>query len=110
MRYAPDSSCGKVDLAGIGLRIIDDRRNRLGCKRWVSKDDWGLPGDARNRRDVTDEIEIELAVEGGVDCVRRPDQKECITISGRIHDGLGSDIGTGARSIFDNKWLAKTLR
>src|SRR5262249_12646302 len=38
--------------------------------RWICQHGLGLPRDARNRCDIADEIEIELLVERGVDCVR----------------------------------------
>src|ERR1700730_8055516 len=82
MRYAPDSRLGKVDLAWVSLCIIDDLRNSLGGERCVREHDLRLPGDARNWRDIADEIEIELSVEAGIDCVRRPDQKERIAVRG----------------------------
>src|ERR1700730_4047001 len=110
MRYAPDSRLGKVDLAWVSLCIIDDLRNSLGGERCVREHDLRLPGDASNWRDIADEIEIELSIDAGIVCVRRPHQKVRIAIRGRIHASLGSDIGAGARSIFFNKWLAKTLR
>ena len=57
-----------------------------------------------------DEIEIELVVEGGVTRVRRRGYKERIAIRGRTHDRLGTDIAAGSRSVFDDEWLAETLR
>ena len=70
----------------------------------------GTRHDARDRRDVADEIEIELVVERRVDRVRRTDQKECIAVGGRTHDRLGADIAAGARPVLDDEWLAEPLR
>ena len=58
-----------VDLARIGLGIGDELGNRLGRNRWIHHHDMGRADDARDRRDVADEIEIELVVERRVDRV-----------------------------------------
>src|SRR5262245_1218716 len=75
MTYAPRPRRGHVDFAWIGLRVIDELRNRLGGERWICQHGLGLLRDARNRGDIVDEIEIELLAERGVDCVRRADEK-----------------------------------
>ena len=58
-----------VDLARIGLGIGDELGNRLGRNRWVDHHDEGTADDARDRRDVADEIVIEFLVERRVDRV-----------------------------------------
>src|SRR5262245_27519632 len=82
MTYGPDPGRGRVDLAGIGLCIVDEGRNRFGWKRWIGQHGLRLPSDTRHARDVADEIEIELSVACGVDCVSRTDQKERIAVRG----------------------------
>ena len=69
-----------------------------------------LADDARDRRDVADEIEIELFVQRRVDRVRRSDQEERVAIGGRTHDRLGGDIAAGTRPVLDDEWLAEPLR
>ena len=64
-----------VDLARIGLGIGDELGNRLGRNRWIHHHDKGHAADACDRRDVADEIEIELVIERRVDRVRRTDQR-----------------------------------
>ena len=63
----PDAGRRHVDLAGIALGIGDEFGNRLGRNRWIHQHDNGLADKARDRRDVSDEIEIELVIERGVD-------------------------------------------
>ena len=63
-----------VDLARIGLGIGDELGNGLGRNRWIDHHDIGHADDACDRRDVADEIEIELVVERRVDRVRRTAQ------------------------------------
>ena len=70
----------------------------------------GTRHDARDRRDVADEIEIELVVERRVDRVRRADQEERVAVRRRAHDRLGGDIAAGARPVLDDEWLAEPLR
>ena len=72
--------------------------------------DKGAADDARDRRDVADEIEIELVVERRVDRVRRTDQEERVAVRRRTHDRLGGDIAAGARPVLDDEWLAEPLR
>ena len=64
----------------------------------------------RDRRDVADEIEIEIVVERRVDRDRSGDQEERIAVRGRAHDRLGADIAAGARPVLDDEWLAEPLR
>ena len=70
----------------------------------------GHADDARDRRDVADEIEIELVVERRVDRVGRTDQEERIAVRRRTHDRLGGDIAAGARPVLDDELLAEPLR
>ena len=70
----------------------------------------GHADDARDRRDVADEIEIELVVERRVDRVRRIDQEQRVAVRRRTHDRLGADIAAGARPVLDDEWLAEPLR
>src|SRR5262245_2025541 len=73
-------------------------------------DDIRRPHDACDRRDVTDEVEIELVVESRVDRVRRTDHEEGIAVRRRTHAHFGADIGTCARSVFYDELLAESLR
>ena len=73
-------------------------------------DDIGLANDARDRRDVADEIEIELVVERRVDRVRRAGHEKRVSVRRRTHDRLGGDIGTSTRPVLDDELLAEPLR
>ena len=64
----------------------------------------------RDRRDVADEIEIELVVKRRVDRVRGADQKKRVAVRGRPHDRLGGDIAAGSRPVLNDEWLAEPLR
>src|SRR5215475_14920967 len=66
--------------------------------------------EARDRRDVTYEIEVESLIERGVNGVRGKGQKERIAIRSRSHDGLGGDVGARTRAVLDDKLLPKSLR
>ncbi len=50
-----------VDPARISLGIGNELGNGPGWNRWVHHDDIWLAADGRHRRDVTDEIEIDLS-------------------------------------------------
>src|SRR5258708_5915914 len=73
-----------IELAGIRLGIGDEFGDRLRRKRWMHLHAVMLVADARNRRDVTDEIVFELLVERRVDRVRYVDQKQRIAIGGLL--------------------------
>ena len=60
-----------VDFARIGFGVGDELRNGLGGTDGLTTITNGNAEDARDRRDVADEIEIELVVERRVDRVSR---------------------------------------
>jgi hypothetical protein len=110
MAYAPRSSRGHVDLARISFGVSNEFRDCLGRHGWIDHHDKGGAGNARDRRDVADEIIIEIAIERSVGRIIRTGEKERIAVRGRLHDRLGADIVGGAGPVFDNKRLTKTLR
>ena len=99
-----------VDLARIGLGVGDELGNRLAGTDGFTTMTLGIAHDARDRRDVADEIEIELVVERRVDRVRRNDQEKRVAVRRRTHDRLGGDIAAGAGPVLDDEWLAEPLR
>ena len=104
-----DAARSIADLAGIGLHVADELGDGLRRKRWIDLHDERVADDARDRRDVADEVEIELVVEGGVDRIRRRDEQQRIAIRRRTDGGFGGDIGGCARPVFDDKLLAEPL-
>src|SRR5258708_20984896 len=81
-----------IELAGIRLGIGDEFGDRLRRKRWMHLHAVILVADARNRRDVTDEIVFELLVERRVDRVRYVDQEQRIAIGGGVHPQTGGGV------------------
>src|SRR5262249_30102557 len=61
MVRAPDAGRRHSELVGIGLGVSDELGNRLGRNRWVHHHGETALGDARDRRDVADEIETGAA-------------------------------------------------
>ncbi len=61
-------------------------------------------------RDIADEIEIELLVERRIDGVWRTNQKQRVTVGGRMHDCFGGCIAAGARPVLDDERVAEPLR
>src|SRR6059058_1040502 len=72
--------------------------------------DVGPNGDARDRRDIADEIETELVVECRVDGVRGAAKKESVAVWRRTHDRLSAQTAASTHSIFDHEWLAEPFR
>jgi hypothetical protein len=94
----------------LALGVGDELWNRFGRNRRVHHHDEGTSDDARHRRDVTDEIEIELVVVRRVDRVERTGQEKRVAVGRGTNDGLGADIATATRSVVHNKLLAEPLR
>ena len=80
MRRAPVAGRRHVDLARVGLGVGDELGNGLGRNRRIHLHDVGHAHDARDRRDVADEIEIELVVERRVDRVAATDQEQRVAV------------------------------
>ena len=106
----PDATRRHAELARICLGVGDELRNSCGRNRWVHHHDAGHDDNAGDRRDVTDEMEIQLVIERRVDRLCRTDREQRIAVGGREYDGLGGNVGTSARPVLDDEWLAKPLR
>jgi hypothetical protein len=72
--------------------------------------DIGKADDGRDRRDVVDEIEIELVIERRIARVRCSDKEESISVRRCPHDRLGSDVAASARAVLDDELLAEPFR
>src|ERR1700680_146348 len=107
MTRGPDSGGGHTNFAWIGHCVGDELENRVGRNGWVHLHDEGHAGNACNRRDVADEIEIKIVVERRIDRVRADDLEERIAIGRRPDDCLDGNIAAGTWPVFDNKWLAE---
>src|SRR5215831_10371717 len=110
MWSAPNATRCHIDLARIGLGIIDELRNRLGWNRGMNHHDVDRAQQACDRVNITNEIEIKLGIERRVNRVRRRDEKECVAVGGRPYDRLRAEIAAATRSVLDHEWLAKALR
>src|SRR5262249_29225021 len=99
-----------LTLPGFALAIGDKLGNRLGRNRWMRHHDEGVAADSCDRRDVANEIEIELVVERRVDRVRRACHEQRVAARRRPHARLRADIAAGARPVLDNELLTEPLR
>src|SRR5258706_11756007 len=84
--------------------------NAVGRKSWIYEHDEGRAEDARDRRDVTDEIEIELVVECRVDRIERAGEEQGIPVSRGAHDRFGADIAGGANPVLNDDLLSEAFR
>src|SRR5262245_49136589 len=110
MGWAYNGARRNVDFAWIGLSIGDELGDRLGRNRWMHHHDVGHDNNAGDRRDVADEIEVELVIECRVERVRRSGHKELIAVRECTHDGLRGDITARAWPVLDDELLAEPLR
>src|SRR5215471_208657 len=83
MGWASNGARRNVDFAWISLGISDELGDRLGRNRWMHHHDVGHDNNAGDRRDVADEIEVELVIECRVERVRRSGHKERIAVRER---------------------------
>src|SRR5215510_11407586 len=67
----------------------------------------GHAHDACDRRDVADDIEIELFIQRRVDRVRRGHQEKCVAVRWGTHDRFGADIGAATWAVFYDELLAE---
>src|SRR5215468_11312615 len=71
--------------------------------------DEACANDASDRRNVANEIEIELVVERRVSRVERTDREQRVAVGGGTHDRLGGDVAAGSRTVVDDERLTEPL-
>src|SRR5437763_1557592 len=99
-----------VDLGRTGFGIGDELGNGSSWHRWIDLHDVCGANGASDRRDVADEIEVELIVKLRVDLIRHADRYKRIAVTRRTHGRLGADISASSRPVLDDEWLAKPFR
>src|SRR5260221_865904 len=110
MRHGPAAGRSHVDLARIPLGVGNELRDRLGWNGWIDHHDIEGAANARDRRDIADEIEIELLAERRVHRVRHSDEQERIAVRRCPDDAFSADVAAGTRSVLNDKWLPEPLR
>src|SRR5215207_1143840 len=108
--YGSDASRSHGELAWIGLGIGDELRNGLNGKRWIDSQDEVYANDTCHRRNVAQEIEIELVVKRRVDCISIGDKEKRIAVWSRIHDRLSANVAAAAWTIVNNDGLTELFR
>ena len=98
-----------IDPARIGFRVCDEFADVLGRKRWIDCHEIRKTSYARDRRDVTHEIEAEIFVVGRVDRIRRVDQQQGVAVRRRTHHRLGGDIGRRPRAVLHQELLLEPV-
>ena len=98
-----------IDPARIRLRVGDEFADVLGRKRWIDRHEVGKASDARDRRDVTHEIEAKIFVVGRVDRIRGVDQQQGVAVRRGTHHCLGGDIGRGPGAVLHHELLLEQL-
>src|SRR5262245_6186758 len=110
MAGSSDARRPEADLARIALGVRYELGDRLGWNRWIYHHDEREVDEARDGRDVTEKIEIELVVERRVDRVRRTRHKERVAVRRRPHDRLGANIVAATCAVFYDELLAEPMR
>src|SRR5262249_36906941 len=110
MSQAPNAARAHADLAGIGLGMGDELGNRRDRKQWIHLHDMWHPVDARNRRNITNEVVVEFFEQCCIDCCGSTDHEERIAVCRRTPNRLYTDIATTARTVLDDELLTEALR
>src|SRR5262249_21698106 len=66
--------------------------------------------DARNRRNITNEVVVEFFEQCCIDCCGSADHEKRIAVCRRTHGRLYTDIATTARTVLDDELLTEALR
>ena len=80
MGRSPVAARRHVDFARVGLRISHELGDRSGRKRWMNHHDLGLADDACYRREIADQIKIELVIECRIEGVAGPKHEERVAV------------------------------
>ena len=105
-----DTGRGEVELAGVGLRMRDEFGHGLDRQIVVDHQDVGHARGAGDRRDVAQEVEVQVLVERVVDGVCRHPLQQRVAVRRGLHHRLGPDVAAGARAVLDQDRLADPLR
>src|ERR1041385_2525077 len=65
--------------------------------------------DAGTRREVADEVELQVAVERCVAGFGQSGKQQRVAVRGCIDDGFGREIGAAAGAVLDDERLTKSL-
>jgi len=109
MGHGPDTRRRHVNLVRVDFGIGDELRNCSPRKRWIDNHDKGRASHESDRRDVADEVKIEIRVKRRIDCIRCRGRQQRVTVGGRIHDSLGGYRAAGPRTILNDELLAEPL-
>lgn len=96
-------------LPQIGLGISDELRNALNWKRWIHLHDLRHADNARDRRGVANEIEVERFKQRCVDRGVSSGKEERVTVSSGPNGDFGADVGPAACTILNETLLTETL-
>src|SRR3977135_3181064 len=82
----------------------------MGWDRWVDFHDQRYAVDASDRRNIANEIEVELIVKRRIDRIGDTAQEKRVAVCRRTHDRLGPDIAASTWPVVDDEGLAAPLR
>ena len=80
-----------------------------GTDGFITNDE-GQARDARNRREVADEIEAERFIERRIDHLRGTSQEQRVAIRRRARRRIGPDVASGTWPVLDDELLSESLR
>src|SRR5262249_3497474 len=107
-RIVPAVGAPKFSFPGL-VGKCDQLGNRFDRERRSYRNEVWARKDARDRRNVADEAEIELVEKCRTDRVRGNDIEERVSVRRCPHRRLGADIAACAGSILDNELLTEPV-
>jgi hypothetical protein len=109
MRRRSISARDHIDFARVAFRIADELGNGSRGHFWIHHDGESASAYASDRRNVADEVETEIVVEGR-DRVRCARERQRVAIGQCTRHKFGAEIASGAGAIVDNNGLACSLK
>src|SRR3984885_2410545 len=105
-----DRRCPQIELARLVFGVGDQFGKGFYLELRAHRDDHWKADDARDRRNVADEIEIEIVEKRCVDRVAGGDQKQRVAVRRSARHVFGGEIAAGAGAVFDDESLPQPLR
>ena len=90
----------------MGLGVGDEFRNGFSRNRRVNLHDTGHTADARDRRDIANEVEVELE-HRRIDGICYSNQQQRVTVRGCPHDRLGGNAAASALGVLHRAEIEK---
>jgi hypothetical protein len=94
---------------GLGLGERDELLRILDRHRWMAHHDARHLCEVGDKREVPEQIEVELGIQRRIDCVGDRRHEQRVAIGRRFRRHFSRNIGAGTRAVLDDHLLAPRL-